>query len=322
MERLDLRAAWAASTGPRTLGQGALLALKGFCMGSADIIPGVSGGTVAFITGIYEQLLAAIKGFDAGFFAALARLHPALALARSHLRFLLPLLAGLLCAVVLMSRLMHHLMTTHPVEVWSFFFGLIAASILVVGARVGRPGAAEVAAMVLGTAGSWLLVGVVPVATPEAAWFVFLCGALAVCAMILPGISGAYILLLLGKYEFITGALKNPFADGNLLVLCVFVLGCGVGIMSFARALHWALNRWHGPSVALLTGFMLGALRKVWPWKEVLETRLVAGRDVVVREANVLPPDLGGPLLAALGLMALGFALVVVLERLGRRAEG
>lgn len=317
MERMSVAKAWDQSPGPQDVRQAILLAFKGFCMGSADVIPGVSGGTIAFITGIYENLLAAIKSFDMGFFGRLVRLDLPGALARAHVRFLLPLLCGLVLAVLLMSRLMQYLLVYHPVHVWSLFFGLIAASILVVGKSVGRYGVVEIGAFVLGTVGSWLLVGVVPVVTPEAWWFVFLCGALAVCAMILPGISGAYILLLLGKYEFITRTLKNPFTDDNLFILLVFIAGCMAGIMSFSRVLHYFLTRFRGLSVSVLTGFMLGALRKVWPWKQVLESKLVHGKEIILQEVNVAPDGYGTSFALALAFMALGFVLVLVLERLG-----
>lgn len=318
MERMTFSKAWNTGPGPRSVQDAVIVTLKGFCMGAADIIPGVSGGTIAFITGIYEELLAAIKSFDITFFSRLARLDIIGALAEAHARFLAALLGGLLLAVVLMSRVMHYLLTNHPVHIWSLFFGLIAASIWVVGRSVGRFGPAEVASFVFGTVASWLLVGVVPVATPEALWFVLACGALAVCAMILPGISGAYILLLLGKYEFITRTLKNPFADGNLLILGVFALGCCVGIMSFSRLLHHMLVRHRRVSVSLLTGFMLGALRKVWPWKEVLESKVVHGKALILREANVAPGGFGADFALAVGLMVAGVLLVLALERMGR----
>ncbi len=321
MNRTDIGTAWRRTPGPNNAKQALLLAGKGFCMGVADIIPGVSGGTIAFITGIYEDLLAAIKSFGLNFFSCLARLDLTGALAHSHLRFLLPLLGGLIMAILLMSRFMHHLLLNYPVYVWSLFFGLIVASIWVVGRSAGRFGGGEIFAFVLGTVGSWLLVGVVPVATPEAFWFIFICGSLAVCAMVLPGISGAYILVLLGKYEFITRTLKTPLADGNLLVLLVFVLGCVVGVVSFSRLLHYFLTRFRSLSVSLLTGFMLGALRKVWPWKEVLESRLVNGKEVILSEANVPPDGYGASFALALGLMAVGFILVLALERLGRNAS-
>ncbi len=321
MERMDIGTAWSKSPGPNNAKQALLLAGKGFCMGVADIIPGVSGGTIAFITGIYEHLLAAIKSFGLNFFSCLARFDLAGALSQAHLRFLLPLLGGLVMAVLLMSRVMHHLLLHYPVYVWSLFFGLIVASIWVVGSSAGRFGVGEIFAFVLGTVGSWLLVGVVPVVTPEALWFVFLCGSLAVCAMILPGISGAYILVLLGKYEFITSTLKSPLADGNLLVILVFVAGCVVGVISFSRLLHYFLTRFHSLFICLLTGFMLGALHKVWPWKEVLASRMINGREVILSQANVLPDNYGAPFVLALGLMAIGFILVFVLERVSRNVS-
>ena len=317
---MRLKDAWLASPGPRGARDGALLALKGFCMGAADVVPGVSGGTIAFITGIYDDLLAAIRSFDPAALGRLARLDLPGALARVHLRFLAALLLGLALAVLSVARLMHWLLTVHPVPTWSLFFGLIAASIWVVGRRVGRwsPGAWFWAG--LGAAGSWLLVGLIPVTTPEALWFVFLSGALAICAMILPGISGSYILLLIGKYEFVMAALRAPFDGGNLLILAVFLSGAGLGIATFSRLLGWLLARFHRPMMALLTGFMAGAMRKVWPWKEVLETREVAGKIFVLREADVLPPDWGAGFWLAVGLALAGAAAVLLLERLAERA--
>jgi putative membrane protein len=311
---MTLKDAWFATPGPDTPRQSLLLLLKGFCMGAADIIPGVSGGTIAFITNIYDQLMAAIKSFGLDALVRAARLDVAGALSRVHLRFLTPLLLGVLLALASMARLMHMLLAEHPVQVWALFFGLIAASILVVGRRVPGISVSNVLAGLAGALGSWHLVGMIPVATPETPVFLFFCGALAICAMILPGISGAFILLLLGKYEFMTGALKAPFADGNPLVILIFAAGALVGLLSFSRVLHWLLRHYHGLTVSLLTGVMAGAMRKVWPWKEVLETRLVGAREVVVREQNVLPDVAAQGFWLAVGLMVLGFVLVLLLE--------
>ncbi|MGE4553045.1 MAG: DUF368 domain-containing protein [Desulfovibrionaceae bacterium] len=316
---MRLTQAWMASPGPRRVREAGLLGLKGFCMGAADVVPGVSGGTIAFITGIYDDLLAAIRSFDAGALGRLARLDVPGALARVHLRFLLSLLLGLGLAVVSVARLMHWLLTVHPAPTWALFFGLIAASIWVVGRRVDRWTAGAWGWAVLGGVGSWVLVGLIPVTTPDALWFVFLSGALAICAMILPGISGSYILLLIGKYEFVMAALRAPFDHGNLLVLAVFLSGAGLGIAAFSRLLGWLLVRFHRPMMALLTGFMAGAMRKIWPWKEVLQTREVAGKVFVLREANVLPPDWGTGFWLAVGLALVGAVAVLALERL---AEG
>ncbi|MFW5837126.1 MAG: DUF368 domain-containing protein [Desulfovibrionaceae bacterium] len=325
--RLFSRAAWqegwAASEGPRSAGSALLLVLKGAAMGCADIVPGVSGGTIAFITNIYEQLIRALRSFDAAFARKLARLDLPGALGASHLRFLVPLGVGVLSAILLMSRVVHHLLAEHPVAVWSFFFGLIAASILVVGRRVSQVTPGCVAAGLAGAAGAYLLVGLIPVSTPETWWFIMLCGALAICAMILPGISGAFILLLLGKYAFITGTLKNPFLPESMIVIVLFGAGCVVGLLSFARLLDHLLTRWRDVTMSVLTGFMAGALRKVWPFKEVLEPRGVAGKGVAVDAANVLPEALSPEVVQALGLMLLGLVLVLALDRVsGARGQG
>jgi putative membrane protein len=314
-ERPGWRAAWDESSGPRSLSQTLVLALKGFAMGCADIVPGVSGGTIAFITNIYDQLIRALKSFDADFARRLLRLDLPGALAVSHLRFLLPLGLGILTALMLTSRVVHYLLSEHPVLVWSFFFGLIAASIVVVAKRVKRPGWGCAAALLGGILFAYELVGLIPVETPETWWFIVFSGALAICAMILPGISGAFILLLLGKYEYITRTLKNPFALDNFLVMVLFAVGCVLGLLGFSRLLDRLLSRRHDATVSALTGFMVGALRKVWPFKEVLETKIVAGKELVVRSANVLPADFNTETVQAVGLMLLGLALVLVLDR-------
>lgn len=303
--------------GPDSPRRAFALACKGFCMGAADIVPGVSGGTVAFITGIYEDLIAAIRSVNLRAISAALRLNFTGAAKEVHLRFLLPLLFGLGAALVSMAGLMNTLLKQHPVEIWSLFLGLIAASIIVVSRRVEEWNAGTVASLAFGAVGSWFIVGMIPVTTPESWWFVMLCGMIAICAMILPGISGAFLLLILGKYEYITGALRNPFVLDNLLTLGVFACGCALGIAAFSRLLHVFLHRWHAQTIACLTGVMLGAARKVWPWKEVLETQVIRGKVHVLRDANVLPA-FDGDFLFAVFLMAVGFAMVMLLDRVSR----
>ncbi len=315
--RLSWHDAWMASPGPRGLSQAAWLALKGFCMGCADIIPGVSGGTIAFITGIYEQLLAAIKSFNLTMARQLVRGDVRGALSGAHLRFLVPLLAGIGCALLAMARVVHYLLGNHPVLVWSLFFGLIAASIWVVGRRVERWGAAPVACLLAGMAAGWLAVGLIPVQTPDALWFIFLSGAVAICAMLLPGVSGAFLLLVLGKYEAITATLKNPFEPGNLLLMAVFAAGCAAGVLGFSRILHHLMTRHHALTVAGLTGLMAGAMRKVWPWKDVLDTAVVGRKVVVLREALAWPAlDTG--LILPVALMLVGASAVLLLDRMAK----
>lgn len=305
-----------ASPGPRTMSEAAVLALKGMFMGAADIVPGVSGGTVAFITGIYDNLVDAIRSFDFTFVRRLLKADLSGALSEVHLRFLVCLLAGILVSVVVMARVIHHLLTTHPVHVWSLFFGLIAASVVVVGRRAGGLSLSNALCCLFGAAFSYSLVGMIPVTTPETSWFVFFCGMVAICAMILPGISGAFILLMLGKYAYVTGALRNPFDPGNMVVIGVFVAGAACGIVVFSRILHYLLHRWHAATVSVLTGFMIGALRKVWPWKEVLESTVIRGKVHVLREANVLPPAMDGAFWLAVLLACAGVFAVLLLERL------
>lgn len=309
------------SPGPDTWPQALVLWIKGFGMGTADIIPGVSGGTIALITGIYHRLIAAINSFDLSFARRVFTGKFSEALAGVHLRFLLPLLLGIAMAIVLTSRVIHYLLLNHAVEVWSLFFGLIAASMLVVGRQVGRLTPATILVWALFTVIAFVVVGIIPVQTPDALWFIFICGAVAICAMILPGISGAFILLILGKYALLTGALKDPFNPTNLLLIAVFMAGALVGILSFSRLLNFLLARFQDLTMAALAGFMLGAMRKVWPWKEVLETQMIRGKEHVLTEANVLPEAMDEQFWLAVGLMILGAVLVLIIDRVGRRGQ-
>lgn len=288
-------------------------------MGTADIIPGVSGGTIAFITGIYYQLLEAIASVNLNFIQSFFRFDWKSALAEIHIRFLVPLILGIGLAVVSTARLMHYLLKDHPVPTWSLFFGLIGASILVVGKEIqdwktGTP------SIVIGTAAAFGIVGLIPVHTPETWWFILLCGMIAICAMILPGISGSFILLILGKYEFITGAIKNPFDLQNMIILCIFLVGCVIGILGFSRVLSYFLKHYHNITISVLTGLMIGAMRKVWPWKEVLDTQTIRGKVYVIREQNVLP-QIDSSFFLAVGIMVIGFVFVILLERWARRTS-
>lgn len=316
--KMTVKQGFMASPGPQTAKDGAFLWLKGFCMGAADIIPGVSGGTIAFITGIYTQLVDAIRSFDLAFARNLFFLNIPGALASAHVRFIVCLLFGILTAVVSMARVMNYMLHTHPIEIWSLFFGLIVASIFVVGREIEPLNAVNLGFVGLGAVGSFLLVGMIPVATPETLPFIFLCGSIAICAMILPGISGAFLLLMLGKYEYVTRTLKNPFVWDNFLVIVVFAAGAGVGIIVFSRVLHYLLHRWHAATVSVLTGFMIGALRKVWPWKEALESVVIRGKEHVLREQNIMP-SMDGEFFLAVGLAVVGIGVVLVLERLSSR---
>ncbi len=295
------RDAFRASPGPRSAGEYLLLTLKGACMGAADTVPGVSGGTVALITGIYEQLLAAIRSVDAIMLARLLRLDIRGALSHVHFRFLLFLFVGVAAAVFSIARIMSHLLAFYAVPTWSLFFGLIFASLWSVGKKVDHWRVPAVMMFLGGAVVAYAVVGLVPAATPETAPFVFFSGMLAICAMILPGISGAFILVLLGKYEFIVATLKAPFLTENFMVIAVFAAGCGAGLAGFSRILKYLLERHSSATMAFLTGLMLGSLRRIWPWKEG------------AMERNVLPEP-GPDLLLPIGLMLAGAAVVLCLE--------
>ncbi|MFP4158317.1 MAG: DUF368 domain-containing protein [Desulfobacterales bacterium] len=318
-ESSSWKSAFFSSPGPDSRLSALMLALKGAFMGAADTVPGVSGGTIALITGIYEELLAAVKSVNSKMLGRLLRLDLKGAMAEVHIRFLLCLFSGIAIAVVSLARLMNHLLNHHPVPTWSLFFGLIAASIWSVGRRVEDWSAAAAGAFCIGAGAAWIIVGLVPARTPETYFFMFLAGMLAVCAMILPGLSGAFILLILGKYEFVLAALKNPFAGSNPVVLGMLAAGCAVGLAGFSRVLKFLLDRYHNAALACLTGLMLGSMRKIWPWKEPVVMERVHGELMVIKEKNVLPAELWPEAATAALLAAAGFALVVLLDRLGRR---
>jgi putative membrane protein len=286
----------------------------GLAMGSADVVPGVSGGSMAFILGIYGQLLEAVAGFDLELLALLRRGQWGAAAARVHLGFLLPLLAGLLGAVLILVRPITWLYAEHPAFLFALFFGLILGSIVLI-ARHAHWGRSGLVAMAAGVIGALLLVTRVPVTMPHDPFTIFWSGAVAIMAMILPGVSGSFLLLVLGQYQHVMEAVKAL----DLATLVPFALGCAVGLMVFVRLLRWLLARWHGQTVALLVGFMAGSLWKIWPFRTVLDTTTNAKGKVVVLRDALAAPSSGGELALALLLAALGVALVVGLERLQQR---
>ena len=309
--------AWMASPGPKTFTEHAYLFFKGVGMGTADIVPGVSGGTIAFITGIYEALLTAIASINSRLVMQVLRLNLKQALAGLHLRFLVTLVCGIALAVISTSHLMHYLLTEHAVQTWSVFFGLITASILVVAHSINKR-FTTFPALILGAILAYGITGLIPLYTPEEPWFIFFSGMIAICAMILPGLSGSFILLILGKYAFITAALRNPVNPDNLEIILIFITGCLVGILGFSRILRYGLARWHDYTLALLTGIMLGSMRKVWPWKITLESQIIRGKEHVLREENVWPL-LDFEFGIALLLMLTGFTLVMLLDKISRQ---
>ncbi len=295
----------------RGLVQYVLLSAKGFCMGASDVVPGVSGGTMAFILGIYEELINAIRSFDIRSLKLLFTFKIRAFLNAVSWQFLLSVGIGILLAIFTLARGLAWLLDNKPVLIWSFFMGLILASVITVSRRVKHWGYGPWLSFFLGLAGIYLLVGLVPGSTPNHALFLFLSGATAICAMILPGISGSFILVLLGKYQFILEAVNHR----DVGVLLVFMAGAAVGIIAFSRLLGWMLSRYHDLIVAFLIGLMLGSLRKIWPWKETIETGLNRHGEVIpIVQCNILPPGFGAEVVVALALMAFGFLVVMALD--------
>lgn len=290
-------------------------------MGSADVVPGVSGGTIAFISGIYEELIDSIKSINSTSLKLLFTGKFKAFWSAINGNFLLSLLVGILFSVVALVKLITYLLTHEPVLIWSFFFGLVLASSITVCRTIERKTLDRWIAFAIGTAAAYYVTIATPAETPDGLWFIFLCGAIAICAMILPGISGSFILLLMGKYTFIMNTIKGLMEGENigrnLLTLGTFALGALIGIVSFSNLLSWLLKKWKDITVALLGGFMFGSLNKIWPWKEVIETYTDNHGEIKpLVEANIAP---GEQILPALGLAIAGFALVILIEKLAAR---
>ena len=288
-------------------------------MGTADIIPGVSGGTIAFITGIYSQWLGAIVSINLIFVKNLLRLEWKSALAEIHLRFLLTLFLGIAVAILTTARVMHYFINNHAILTWSLFFGLILASIFVVSKEIDSWRGPTIFFAGTGGLSAFLMVGMIPVTTPETWWFLVFSGIIVICAMVLPGLSGSFLLLILGKYEFVIEAIKNPFNFENLLVIFLFASGVFIGIVSFSRVLKFFLSHYRQVTMAFLTGVMIGAMRKIWPWKEVLESKVIKGETYVMQEQNILPTKFDSQFLLAVILMIVGVVFVLILEKLSQR---
>ena len=283
-------------------------------MGAADVVPGVSGGTIAFVTGIYTELLDSIKSISPAALGVWRRQGFAAFWRHINGTFLLVLGSGILLALLTLARGIHYLLVNEPVLVWSFFFGLILASCWHIGKEIRRWQPQQVLLLVVGAAlAAWISLAS-PSQIEATPAIVFMAGAVAICAMILPGISGSFILLLMGLYEPVLGAVRNF----DITILGLFACGAALGLALFSRVLSWLLHHYHDAMFALLTGFMAGSLVKVWPWKETLLTRINSkGESVPFIQQNVLP-QLSSDLIPALILLLMGFILVLGLERFAR----
>lgn len=285
------------------------LFFSGIAMGSSDIVPGVSGGTMAFILDIYEDLLNAIKSFNLDVIRHLLQFKIREAIDMTHWRFLLPLGAGIGTAILALSGILSWLLDNEPVFLFSFFLGLVVASIVAVGTRIENWSLPVIGSLIAGTVLAYWVVGLVPADVSHSPLNLFLSGVVAIMAMILPGISGSFILLILGQYEYVLESVKEL----RIFDLAVVAAGCAVGIAFFSRILSYLLERYRAVMIAALVGFMAGSLRKIWPWKEAAE-KTVESHGEAFGETNVLPDFASSEFLFALALFVIGFVLVSFLE--------
>jgi len=280
-------------------------------MGAANVIPGVSGGTMALILGIYEELINAIRSINLKFARSITHFKIKEALSSVSWPFLVPIGLGVLLATFSLAEVLSWLLERYPVIVWSFFFGLILSSVITVSKVIKHWRISTIVAVAVGTIIAYGLFGVIPVSTPNAAWFIFVSGCIAICAMILPGISGAYVLVLMGKYQYILEALNNK----DFFTLFIISAGALVGLISFAQILGWLLKRYHDLTMAILIGLMCGSLRKIWPWKETLTTFIDRqGKEIPSLQSNIIPSSFTSEVFYALLFMLIGILLVWSLD--------
>ncbi|SNS41635.1 putative membrane protein [Belliella buryatensis] len=293
--------------------------LKGMAMGAADIVPGVSGGSIALITGIYEKLLDSIKSFDQTAIKHLFKFEIQALWVHVNGKFLATLLFGILSSIFALSKIITYLIDEHPIPVWSFFCGLIIISAIIILRDIKRWSIAVVVAILLGIVGTYLFTSIPPVNSPDGQWFTFVAGAIAICAMILPGVSGSFLLLMLGQYERILAAVS----ERDLVIIAIFGAGCITGLLAFSRLISWLLKKYHAITIGLLSGFMLGSINKLWPWKVVLSYRVSSsGVQKPFVTENILPQhyleQTGQDSLFLQAILAFAFGVLIVLgiERL------
>ncbi|HMC00545.1 MAG TPA: DUF368 domain-containing protein [Flavobacteriaceae bacterium] len=295
-----------------------IISLKGIAMGAADAVPGVSGGTIAFISGIYEELITTISNVNMSLFKTLFKEGFVAFWGKLNGNFLLALLTGIIISFVSFMRLAKYLIENHPILIWSFFFGLIIASIYFVGKQITKWNIATILALIIGTLIAYYITTLPSLNDNENPIFLIFAGALAICAMILPGISGAFILVILGAYKTLSIAIH----DLDFKRIGLYVVGAIIGLLSFSRFLKWLFKNYHNATLALLTGFIFGSLNKVWPWKQTLTWRTNSkGMEVPFLEKSVSPFSYqdNNHLLFAIILMIVGFLTIYILEKVGSK---
>ncbi len=298
--------------GTRRLKDYVFITLKGIAMGAADVVPGVSGGTIAFISGIYEELITSINNINLGLIDSFKISGFKGFWTAANGNFLLALFTGIFISLFSLATLVSWLLENEPVLLWSFFFGLVTASVFFVGKEITKWNLSTIIALLFGAIIAFYITTLPPNENIDSLPFMFLSGAFAVCAMILPGISGAFILVLLGSYKTILDAVHEK----DFKIVITVAIGAIFGLLSFARLLKWMFNNYKNLTLALLTGFIIGSLNKIWPWKRVLETK-VFGEKTIIIDTNTSPFNYDGDpqILYAIIAALVGFSLIFILEK-------
>ena len=288
-----------------------ILFLKGMAMGVANIIPGVSGGTIALITEIYEDLINSLKSFDKKAFQLLLSFNIKDFITHTNFYFLTAVFSGSIVSVFTVASLFKYLFENYPILIWAFFFGLIVASIIYVGKRIKTWSKATIISLLIGTIVSISISFMTPATENSNLFFVFLCGIVGISGMMLPGLSGSFILILMGNYKLL---MVTAVTELNVILLGVFFLGSAFGLMSFSHILAWVLKKYKDETLGILTGFIIGSLSIIWPWKEIAESLIVNGKEKVISYNSYFPSEFNTQTLLAFALMILGYFLVYLLE--------
>lgn len=298
--------------------------LKGFAMGVANVIPGVSGGTIALLTGIFERLINALKSFDVEAVRLLLKFKFREFAQHVDFGFLLSVFLGVGVSIISVAKLLEFLFQSYPVYVWSFFFGLILVSVWFVGKSIGKIDVAAAVSFVVGAAVAFGLSVMNPATENTAFWYLIICGAVAVCSMILPGLSGSFVLILMGNYQLIMIYAVSHF---DMKIIVPVAIGVVVGLLAFSHFLSWLLSRYARQTMAVLTGFIFGSLGTIWPWKnpvylmqdgaEVLKN----GKPIIQSYQMYFPQEFSAEVAIAIVLMAAGMAALWALERSAKKEE-
>jgi putative membrane protein len=291
-----------------------VISLKGVAMGAADVVPGVSGGTIAFITEIYEELIASINQINFKTFKILKNDGLNAMWKSVNGNFLISLVLGIAISIISLAKIIRHLLDTQPILVWSFFFGLVFASIFYVAKQINKWNLIAITLLILGAILAFFITKLTPQTAEISYPYIFLSGALAICAMILPGISGSYILLLLGMYKPVLDAIHEK----DIKILGTLIVGAVVGLLSFSRLLNWLFNHYKNLTLSILTGFIIGSLNKIWPWKNILESEMINGKLKILKEESISPFNFNGEnqIYSAIVLAVIGFIFILFLEKL------